>query len=32
MKKHKVKVLEEVSEISWSTTHQGVIEIDDEWL
>ena len=28
MKKHKVKVIEEASEISWSTTHQGIIEVD----
>jgi hypothetical protein len=28
MKKHKVKVLEEASEVSWSTTHVGVIEVD----
>jgi len=29
MKKHRVKVLEEANEVSWSTTHQGVIEVDD---
>lgn len=28
MKKHKVKVLEEADEVSWSTTHVGVIEVD----
>jgi len=28
MKKHKVKVIEEAIEVSWSTTHQGIIEVD----
>lgn len=28
MEKHRVKVLEEANEVSWSTTHQGVIEVD----